>query len=201
MGTTRKRETEIKIRLESIPATRRQLRALGFRPLHRRSFEDNVLYDTPDLALRKARSLLRLRQYGSRWTLTYKGAPAPDPHYKSRPEWEMAVSQPEALRFLFAALGLTPVFRYQKYRTSYALGDSGRTRRAGGEVALDETPIGNFLELEGSRGWIDRIVRRLGYSRADHETASYGTLYRRACRQAGRTPGNMVFSARRKPRK
>ncbi|MBI4460301.1 MAG: hypothetical protein HY648_09630, partial [Acidobacteria bacterium] len=99
-----------------------------------------------------------------------------------------------------AGLGLTPVFRSQKYRTSYTLGDSGRTRRAGGEAALDETPIGNFLELEGSRGWIDRIVRRLGYSRADHETASYGTLYQRACREAGRTPGNMVFAARKKPK-
>jgi len=195
------RETEIKLRVQNLAAIRRRLRALGLQPIHRRAFEDNLLYDTTDHALRNARSILRLRQHGSRWTLTYKGPPSPDPHFKSRPEWETAVSHPATLRSLFAALGLAPVFRYQKYRTLYAPGGAGRTSRAGGEVCLDETPIGNFLELEGSRAWIDRMVRRLGYSRADHETASYATLYQRACQQSGRKPGNMVFAAGRKPKK
>ncbi|MBI3933067.1 MAG: class IV adenylate cyclase [Acidobacteria bacterium] len=196
MRKTAHREIEVKIRMEDLRLVRSQLRKLGFRVLHPRSFEDNVLYDTPDGAFRNARSIIRLRQYGSCWTLGYKGAPARDPHYKSRTEWETEVAQPEVLRAIFAALGLQPAFRYQKYRTEYARVDSTSRRNTGGKVVVDETPIGNFLELEGSRAWIDRTARQLGYTRAAYETASYGTLYQKACRQAGRTPRDMIFSDR-----
>jgi adenylate cyclase class 2 len=105
-------------------------------------------------------------------------------------ELETHVDQPRTFGLIFQALGFCPVFRYQKYRTQYASPIPGRAHC---EVALDETPVGNFLEIEGSRAGIDRVARDLGYSRADYSTASYGALYLDQCRQANVKPGDMVF--------
>src|SRR5579864_8602210 len=98
---------------------RKRLQRLGLRLREKRALEDNVLFDTPDRALRKVRSILRLRHYARRWIVTFKGTPAADPLYKSRLELESAVDNPEAIRLLFEALGFRPVFRYQKYRSHY----------------------------------------------------------------------------------
>jgi adenylate cyclase class 2 len=63
-------------------------------------------------------------------------------------------------------------------------------------VVFDETPIGNYLELEGPQRWIDEVARQLGYSRRDYITESYAALYLKKCQVEGKTPGNMIFPAR-----
>ena len=192
------RETEVKIRISNPRLVRNQLKGLGLVEIHKRSLEDNVLFDTPERTLRKERCILRLRRYGSRWWITYKGTPDADPHYKSRVELETEVSDPGAVRGIFQALGLVPVFRYQKYRAQFtpkALPLRGKPRL---EIALDETPIGDFMELEGSRAAIDRIARQFGYSHRDYSTASYGALYLEECRKRNQTPTDMVFERRRR---
>ena len=62
---------------------------------------------------------------------------------------------------------------------------------------LDETPIGDFLELEGPPRWIARAARALGRSPADYITASYGSLYLQHCQAKGVKPSHMVFGRRR----
>ena len=196
----RNRETEVKIRIPSAPALRTRLRKLGFVAIHRKAFEDNVLYDTPERALRQVRAILRVRRYGTTWLVTYKGTPQMDPHYKSRMELESKVERPEVITAIFQSLGLVPVFRYQKYRAQYVLPGTKARGKPAFELALDETPIGDFMELEWSRKTIDRIARALGYSRSDYSTASYGALYREDCARKGIPPSDMVFAsgARRK---
>ena len=88
---------------------------------------------------------------------------------------------------LFAELGYGPKFRYEKYRTEYL-----RPGEAG-VAMLDETPIGNFLELEGPGPWIDATAREFGFRRTDYITSSYGALYLADCQLRGRKPGHMVF--------
>ena len=47
-----------------------------------------------------------------------------------------------------------------------------------GHCVVDETPIGNFAELEGTADWIDRVAARLGVSAsASIMTLSYGRLF------------------------
>ena len=191
-----KRETEVKIPIANLNPIRNRLRELGFRPHHRRALEDNTLFDTPDRGLRKVRSILRLRHYGSHWIVTYKATPDPDPHFKSRVEYETEVSHPEAVRAVFERLGLIPVFRYQKYRSKFAPALKGGRGKPRLEVALDETPIGNFMELEGSRLAIDEVAKKLGYSRSDYTTASYGALYREECQRRNIPAGDMLFEGR-----
>ncbi len=194
----RNRETEVKIRIQDSRALRARLRQLGAVQIHTKALEDNVLFDTPDRALRKIRSILRLRSYGCEWSVTYKGTPDPDRFFKSRQEFETEIDHPEGLEAIFRALGMVPVFRYQKYRTRFSFPRQSRRGTGELEVALDETPIGDFIELEGSRRAIDRIAQALGYSRADYSTASYGALYLEDCARKNITPGDMVFAPMRR---
>jgi adenylate cyclase class 2 len=70
---------------------------------------------------------------------------------------------------ILGALGYSPSFRYEKFRAEWASGK--------GKVVVDETPIGNFCEIEGPSRWIDSTARKLGVSPADYITKNYATLF------------------------
>jgi adenylate cyclase class 2 len=179
-------ETEIKLALADVRSARKLLRVAGFAVSRRRVFESNVIFDTPDLALRRSQTLLRLRQAGKLITVTYKGKPAVGKH-KSREELELSVTNASTMDAILERLGYRPVFRYEKYRTEY------RLARGAGVATLDETPIGVYVELEGAPAWIDRMAARMGVGEKDYITASYARLYFDWCEKTGTTPGNMVF--------
>jgi adenylate cyclase class 2 len=184
-------ENEIKLALSGAAAGRRILRAAGFRVIHPRVFESNIVLDTPDHSILHAGALLRVRQVGKRGILTYKGPAAEDGPHKSRLEVESEISDPAATQAIFGKLGFHPVFRYDKYRTEFARqGESGK-------AMLDETPIGVYLELEGAPRWVDRTARLLGFAPADYIKSSYGRLYAEHCAAHGRERDDMVFPARR----
>ncbi len=210
MPPTPHHETEIKLRVANLATLRMALRTLGARLLHR-VHERNTLFDTPRQRLRKNGQLLRLRlEYRPgtsktplRSLFTYKG-PSLRPlrglptsagarsrlRYKVREEFESVVSDPRALTRLLAAIGLAPSFRYEKYRTTYRLPGLGHLL-----IELDETPIGVFLELEGSPRSIDRASRLLGFKPRDYLVASYAGLYFDYCRRHRRPPGDMSFGS------
>ena len=186
-------ETEIKLLVQSPRALKRHLRDLGFRTVQARHFERNYLFDFPDLRLRKARCLLRLRLTGRHGLLTFKGAPLRSREYKIRREIETQVEDGLRLKEVLENLGFQGVFCYEKYRTIYAPRGKREISEAP-HLVYDETPVGNYVELEGSERWIDEIARQLGYSRQDYITSSYGAIHRQKCLERGEPPGNMVFA-------
>lgn len=179
-------EIEVKIAVRSAAAARRTLREAGFQIHIRRVFETNVIYDTAGQQLRSAGKLIRLRQAGKTCTLTFKGKPV-NARHKIREEVETTLSQHDAMDRILRELDLRPVFRYEKYRTEFS-GDHPHA-----VITLDETPIGDFLELEGPARWIDRTARQLGFNPADYITLSYGGLYIAWCREHQVEPSNMTF--------
>lgn len=190
------RETEIKLPVADKGTLRRRLKALGFRVVEARRFESNRLFDFPDLRLRKSRCVLRLRFVKKACLLTFKGPPLESLRHKVRAETETVLADGEAARGILTGLGLEQVFRYDKFRTTYAR----RRDVKGGHrpvVELDETPIGIYLELEGPPRWIDSVARELGYGPEDYVTASYAALYFEDSRRKGKRPENMVFAAKR----
>jgi adenylate cyclase class 2 len=162
------REIEIKFRVADLRALARRLRAAGFRLVTRRTREMNTLYDLPGGILRKRRELLRIRKYGSVWTLTHKCKGRVSRH-SSRQELETGVADGNNMDLILRALGYAPSFRYEKFRAEWTDGK--------GQVVVDETPIGNFCEIEGPPRWIDTTAKKLGVAPADYITKNYATLF------------------------
>lgn len=179
-------ETEIKLAVADVRTARRLLHSVGFTVSRSRVFERNIIFDTPRLTLRHSSKLLRLRQAGRKVSVTYKGQPTVDRH-KSREELEITVSRASTMDAIFERLGFRPVFRYEKYRTEYHLS------RGAGVATLDETPVGIYLELEGSPRWIDRTAGKMGFEERDYITSSYARLYLNWCRKNRIKPSDMVF--------
>jgi adenylate cyclase class 2 len=165
-------ETEIKLKVDDVAGFTSGLQAAGFRLITPRSFESNVLYDTPDRQMRGRTEILRIRNYAGRCLMTHKRLPdsgVGEDRHKHRIETETEVSDGEALASVFLSLGLVAAFRYEKWRTEWSDGE--------GHCVVDETPIGNYAELEGSAEWIDRAAARLGIDPAKYMTQSYGRLF------------------------
>lgn len=116
--------------------------------------------------------------------LTYKGPVQPSP-MKLREERETVVSDGETLLYLLNQLGFSIWFRYQKYREEFGASDA--------IIALDETPIGTFVEVEGSESAISEIAAALGRTPADYLVDSYRALYVQDRAQQGIAERDMVF--------
>src|SRR5467141_140573 len=221
MGTRKANpEIEIKLRVTDVRALRRRLMQLRARVVTPRTYESNTLYDTPKKDLARRGQLIRIRAEQPSSTtarknrmlppkalLTYKGPPPKSgmtirqanderrskSRYKVREEIEIAVSNGEQMRRILGALGLCPLFRYEKFRTTYTIPTMQHLK-----IEIDETPIGSFLELEGSPASIDRVARLLGYSHSDYITQTYGALYIAHSLLHGYKPTNMLFPPTKK---
>jgi adenylate cyclase, class 2 len=132
-------ELEVKFYLSRRDSMEAKLIALG-RVTAPRVHEVNLRFDTPDLSLSATGRLLRLRQ-DARAKVTYKGEGSIEGGARLRKELEFIVSDFDTARALFEALGYQVYTMYEKYRTTYQLGNV--------EAVLDELPTGDFLELEG----------------------------------------------------
>lgn len=187
-GMPSDREVEIKFKVDDIDALTNSLQAAGFRLITPRAHEVNTLYDQPGSKLRRRGALLRLRQYGSRWTVTYKDRSGPQSgRHKSRREIESQVEKGEALAQVFEAIGFTPSFRYEKYRSEWS--------DATGHVVIDETPIGNFGEIEGQPEWIDATAQRLNIPVKSYLKESYAELFTAWKRKTRSKAKEMTFKA------
>src|SRR5437588_8048694 len=162
------KEIEVKFRVADLRGLARKLRAAGFRVTTRRSHEMNTLYDLHGEVLRARKELLRLRQYGSEWTLTHKAGKKIGRH-SSREELETGVTDGKQMDLILRALGYAPSFRYEKFRAEWTDGK--------GQVVVDETPIGDFCEVEGPPRWIDATAKKLGVSESDYITKNYAGLF------------------------
>jgi adenylate cyclase class 2 len=183
-------ETEIKFRVDNLAELDGRLRHAGFHLDTPRTFESNVLYDTPDRAMRARTEILRIRTYGSKCTLTHKRLPDNGPgedRHKHRIETETGISDGKALAEVFQSLGLVPAFRYEKWRTEWSDGE--------GHCVVDETPIGNFAELEGEPAWIDRVASRLGVPPSAYMTLSYGRLFEQWREEHHSSAEHLTFDA------
>src|SRR4051812_19490344 len=161
-------EVEMKFRVESLKALTAKLRTAAFQIKTKRTHEMNTLYDFPNGDLRQRGEALRLRKYGRSWTFTHKGADETGKH-KSRKETETSVQDGDKLNDILLSLGLHPCFRYEKFRTEW--------KKAKGHVVVDETPLGNFAEIEGPSDWIDTIAKKLDVKEEEYITKSYSELF------------------------
>ncbi len=179
------REIEIKLPFASPDEARDRLLARGATLRSARCFEDNVVLDTPDRALARQGRLLRLRRTGKAAVLTAKAPAEGCFHHKIREERETPIPDPDALLAILEASGFEIAWRYQKWRTEYALGRVLAT--------VDETAIGCFVELEGEPAAIDAEAAGLGFSPDRFLTATYRELFERWAAERSVPAGDLLL--------
>lgn len=176
-------EVEIKFLIHDLEGLRNRLREIGFREETPRTHELNTLYDHLG-RLRSRGEVLRIRKYGETWKVTHKSK-GKDSKHKTRMELETKVADGPTLDQIFRAIGYEPRFTYEKFRSEWTDGE--------GHVVLDETPIGNIGEIEGTPEWIDRTAERLGVKESDYINKSYTELFFDWAKQNKSKAKNMTF--------
>ena len=149
--------------------------------------EANFLLDTDDGRLRRSGSILRLREYGEHHILTFKGPVRYHGAIKERPEYEVGCEDTARMLELFECLGFRTIARYEKDREAWLLD--------GVAVVLDHTPMGDFVELEGSLEMLDATALSIGLDPKAAVRGSYLSLWseHRARNQEADLPHDMVF--------
>jgi adenylate cyclase class 2 len=206
-------EIELKFPIRDLGRLQSLLPGLGFLLDTPRTFEQNTLYDTPGRTLRESRQILRIRRYGSLWTVTHKRQPGASPlsdpaRYKVRIETETQLEDGPALGQILQVLGYAPVFRYEKFRTEWSqitpsidgplFADAVHPAETAMpaprcHLVIDETPIGDYAELEGPPAWIDETLAKLGVDPSTCLTESYGRLFLNWKERTGSAAENLTF--------
>ncbi len=158
-------EIEVKIRIDDLAKLARKLLVLGAKLAKDRFWEENTLYDFPSKLLYNRKSALRLRTENKKAYLTYKGPPQKSRKFKIREEYETEVKNAKHMKKILKELGFVPTFSYDKFRTIY------RTKKL--KISVDETSIGNFVELEGEQSHIVRFASSLGYAKKEFIKKDY----------------------------
>ena len=179
-------EREVKLSFADPETACAAVLAAGGSRLRGRRLQDDRLLDTADGLLRDRRCILRIRIEPDRCLLTFKGPVQPSA-MKLREEIETVVADGELLLRLFEELGFRVWFRYQKYREEFGM--------HGVIAAVDETPVGTFVEIEGDERGIHSVTDALGRSSADHVLDSYRGLFVRYCEEQGLPVTDMLFPA------
>lgn len=178
-------EQEIKIPVADLEPVRTRLSALVGVPAHAAALEENWVLDGPAAPLVQAGELLRVRRWGDAAWLTFKGPARFSAGVKSREEIEIRVADHAALLEILARIGFTVLRRYQKRREVW--------RALASEIALDLTPMGAFVEIEGEPGTIRRAASDLGLDLAAAVEASYVQLWAQYRVTHPDAPEDMLF--------
>jgi len=164
-------EIEVKIIINDIDEVIGKVLDHGAQLEKERHLETNILYDFPSRSLYKMNHALRVRKTNKKTFLTFKGTPQRSRKFKVRDEYETEVRNDKQLKKILKSIGLIPSFQYEKYRRIF--------RYKNLKICLDETKIGNFLELEGPRGEIVKITRTLGFSKKEFIKKDYVELLKK----------------------
>ncbi len=181
---TKNVEREIKLHFASKNAAHEAVKSVGATPLRSKRLQKDALFDWPDERLRQRQCVLRIRQENEDSTLTFKGPPE-SASMKVREEIESTAGNSSNLVTILERLGLEVWFRYEKYREEFTFN--------GVIVAIDETPVGIFIELEGEERVINKIASSLGRSQEDYILDSYRDIFLQESNTKGSGTSEMVF--------
>jgi adenylate cyclase class 2 len=184
---TNGQETEFKFYVKDQKKVEARLRSLGAHLIQPRTHEFNLRFDLPNGRLRRQGRVLRLRQ-DDQARLTYKGPSRQHEGALSRQELEFTVGDFDTARQTLEALGYQVFAAYEKYRTTYQLGEN--------LIMLDELPIGDFVEIEGPNvALLIETAHQLELDEGAAVMASYLALFERLCAQHNLDFSQLTFEA------
>ncbi|HMJ08329.1 MAG TPA: class IV adenylate cyclase [Pyrinomonadaceae bacterium] len=138
-------------------------------------FEENTIFSLQELTGKPG--ILRIRKTEKRILLTCKRRTPSITDSKHQVEYEVEVSDGEAMRDIILELGLTPSVVYEKRRRSWTIADA--------EVVLDVLPFGLYMEIEGTEHSIESIESMLEIEDLINEPRTYPGLTQLFGKQIG----------------
>jgi adenylate cyclase class 2 len=177
-------EREIKLPFASAEQARSAILSTGGTPLRARRLQEDCLLDSSNEQLRQKRCILRVRMENGKALLTFKGPVQPST-MKLREELETVVGDGLLLLRVLEELGFRVWFRYEKYREEFALQDV--------TIAIDETPVGTFVEIEGTEAGIHKTAEALARKPEEYVLDSYRGLFIKHCEDRGLPVTDMLF--------
>jgi len=170
-------EIETKFLVDDLEEIELRLKFLEAQLLRPRVFETNYRFDTKDHQLTSKSKVLRLRQDSAQW-VTFKEPGPLINGVQIRNEIEFSISDILAARTFLEAIGFEVFQTYEKFRTVYSLKYS--------RIILDELPIGNFVEIEGTDiQSLERSAIDLNLKWELKIDSSYLTIYNNICQLKG----------------
>ncbi len=163
-------ETEVKFYVSNLTEIEMRLQQMEAHLIQPRVREVNLRFDNPNGDFQREGRVLRLRQ-DEAVRLTYKDGSQVIDGVFNRREIEFAVSDFDSAKQFIQALGYEVVFLYEKFRTTFELD--------GAHIMLDESPIGNFVEIKGAMETLKPIAKKLGLNWNAAVPASYHVLFKR----------------------
>lgn len=161
-------ETEVKFYLPDIDPIRTRMIELGA-VFKDRIFETNIRFEDAEKSLIQKKSLLRLRK-DKKTTLTFKSEPPiKDNQFKILQEFEVEISDFDAMEHILKSLGFKEEQVYEKWRETYVFGDT--------HLCLDTMPYGNFLEIEGTKESIQQLASKIGLLWEKRILLNYLTIF------------------------
>ena len=179
-------EIETKYYVRDLQKIKLRLHELGAQLIQERVHERNLRFDDEDDNLRHDHCVLRLR-HDTQSILTYKGPGIMQDGIRAREELEVTVSDFVIMQSILEALGYRVQMMYEKYRTTYLLGET--------HIMLDEMPYGQYVEIEGfESAAIHAVTRQLELNlEAAIVNASYAGLFERTRRALALTFTDLTF--------
>jgi adenylate cyclase class 2 len=132
------------------------------------------------------KSLLRLRK-DTKATLTFKAEPpVKDNQFKILQEFEVDVSDFDAMEHILQSLGFRKEQVYEKWREIYVVEET--------QLCLDTMPYGDFLEIEGSKKSIRQLASQIGLIWERRILLNYLTIFDILKRQLNLSFYDVTFS-------
>jgi adenylate cyclase class 2 len=163
------KEIETKFKISSPAAFKRSLTRLNVAPVSKK-FEGDIYYS--GLTCKNKPEVIRLRSIGRKgiFTLKFRVGQRRCSAYKVCDEFEVEVNDVKAFGQILATMGFVPIFRKEKIRETYRWKDV--------LILVDELPyLGSYVEIEGPKGRIAEVARRLGLKMSKGISKTYIELF------------------------
>ncbi|MBW2991873.1 class IV adenylate cyclase [Candidatus Woesearchaeota archaeon] len=181
-----KLEIEAKFKVEDLDSLRKKLLDLGLKSSGE-EFYENIIFDYPDLRLKKDWIVFRLRKKGDKARITFKGKAENKGAASIREETEIKVSDFEKAKYIIRNLGFIESFVYEKKRENF--------KGKGFDVAIDKNPfIGIYCEIEADSEelFID-AMRKIGFDKEKIIKKNYRQVFEEYCKENNLDVKNMTF--------
>jgi len=168
-------EIEVKFEISNIRKIQQGLKKIGAKKISK-VLQQDISFDDENETFMKQDKLLRVRKEGDNVILAFKSKKK-KARFKEAEEIEIKVSDFKKTKGILKRIGFYPMGEFRKTRERWDFKNS--------EILIDQTALGNFLEIEGTKKEIEEIIKLLELDSKKRSSKTYHELYKEYCKKKG----------------